>query len=102
MLTSSRSLAISCLLLALALSLPAVPLCAQTNVAPGAAPVQQGTGMPKVPAVPDALPRERWALAACVVFLVTAGVLPGKLVAWRAASAERLIQAFGSEDHSKH
>ena len=52
MLTSSRSLAISCLLLALALSLPAVPLCAQTNVAPGAAPVQQGTGMPKVPAVP--------------------------------------------------
>lgn len=56
----------------------------------------------EVPAVPDALPRERWALAACVVFLVAAGVLPGKLVAWRAASAERLMQSFGSVDHSKH
>jgi NADH-quinone oxidoreductase subunit M len=57
----------------------------------------------EVPAIPDALSRERWALAACVVFLVTAGVLPSKLIAWRAASAERLIKSFTkSADPSTH
>lgn len=56
----------------------------------------------EVAANTDALPRERWALAACVVFLVTAGVMPGKWIAWRAASAERLMHAFGSPDPSKH
>jgi NADH-quinone oxidoreductase subunit M len=60
-----------------------------------------GRRVDEVPGIPDALPRERWALAACVVFLVAAGVLPGKLVAWRAASAERLMQAFGSTDMDK-
>ena len=60
-----------------------------------------GRRVDEVPGIPDALPRERWALAACVVFLVTAGVLPGKLVAWRAASAERLMQAYGSTDMDK-
>jgi NADH-quinone oxidoreductase subunit M len=53
-----------------------------------------GRRLDEVPVVPDAMPRERWALAACVVFLVTAGVLPGKLIAWRAASAERLMEGF--------
>jgi NADH-quinone oxidoreductase subunit M len=53
-----------------------------------------GRRMDEVPTVPDAMSRERWALAACVVFLVTAGVMPGKLVGWRAASAERLMEAF--------
>ncbi len=48
----------------------------------------------ETPVVPDALRRERWSLAVCVVFLVAAGLLPGKLVAWRAAAAERLVEAF--------
>lgn len=47
-----------------------------------------------VPAMPDALRGERWALALCVVFLVAGGLLPGRLVAWRAAAAERLAGAF--------
>jgi NADH-quinone oxidoreductase subunit M len=33
-----------------------------------------------VPAVPDALPRERWILAACAVLLVAGGLLPGLLL----------------------
>jgi NADH:ubiquinone oxidoreductase subunit 4 (subunit M) len=49
--------------------------------------------------VPDALGRERWALTACVVFLVSAGLAPGPLVAWRAQAAERLVAAFGKGTH---
>ena len=53
----------------------------------------------EVPVVPDALGRERWALAACVVFLIGAGLVPGPLVAWRAQAAERLAAAFGRGEH---
>jgi NADH-quinone oxidoreductase subunit M len=60
-----------------------------------------GRRLEEVPTVPDAMSRERWALAACVVFLVAGGVLPGKMVGWRAASAERLMEAFkgAGEEH---
>ncbi len=53
----------------------------------------------EVPVVPDALGRERWALSACVVFLIGAGLVPGPLVAWRAQAAERLVAAFGNNGH---
>ncbi len=53
----------------------------------------------EVPVVPDALRGERTALALCVVFLVVGGLLPGRLVAWRAEAAERLSGAFGRGTH---
>jgi NADH-quinone oxidoreductase subunit M len=41
----------------------------------------------------DALPRERWALAAGVVFVIAGGLFPNAIVAWRAAEAEQVEQA---------
>ncbi len=43
--------------------------------------------------IPDALPRERWPLAACVVFLVAGGLLPGRVLEWRRAAAEAVVTA---------
>ncbi len=43
--------------------------------------------------IPDALPRERWPLAACVVFLVGGGLLPGRVLEWRRAAAEAVVMA---------
>ncbi len=44
------------------------------------------------PQVPDARPRERWALAAPVVFLVAGGIFPGVFFALRSPAAERLVE----------
>ena len=50
----------------------------------------------------DALPRERWILAAGVTFVVLGGLFPNAIVARRAAEAEAVEQAFhvrgGSQD----
>lgn len=43
--------------------------------------------------IPDALPRERWPLAVCVVFLVAGGLLPGRVLEWRRAAAEAVVTA---------
>ena len=42
----------------------------------------------------DALPRERWILAAGGLFVVLGGLFPNAMVAWRAAEAEALEQAM--------
>jgi NADH-quinone oxidoreductase subunit M len=47
------------------------------------------------PIVADALPRERWALSATVVFLVGFGLAPGFLIALRAPAAEALASLLG-------
>ena len=44
------------------------------------------------PQVPDARPRERWALAAPVLFLVFGGIFPGVLFALRSPAAERIVE----------
>jgi NADH-quinone oxidoreductase subunit M len=49
-----------------------------------------GKGGRAVPAIPDALPRERWALTAAVCFLVITGFLPSLLVSMRTPAAEHL------------
>lgn len=40
--------------------------------------------------IPDALPRERWPLAACVVFLICGGLLPAVVIGWRAPAAAEI------------
>ncbi|MEI9814376.1 MAG: proton-conducting transporter membrane subunit [Acidobacteriota bacterium] len=49
-----------------------------------------GRSLSSTPVVPDVLPRERWALAAAVVFLVGNGMVPGFLVALRSPAAATL------------
>ena len=44
----------------------------------------------------DALPRERWALAAGVLFVVIGGLFPNAIVAERSAEAEAVEQALNS------
>ena len=52
--------------------------------------------LPKhVIAIPDALPRERWPLAACVVFLIAGGLAPSAVIAWRATAAGEIARALG-------
>jgi NADH-quinone oxidoreductase subunit M len=48
-----------------------------------------------VPAVPDALPRERWILAASAVLLVAGGLLPGLLLPAVAPSAKAVPRPTG-------
>lgn len=48
--------------------------------------------------VPDALPRERWALSGCVAVLVVAGLFPAKLIGWRVATAERLTSTVEANE----
>ena len=45
--------------------------------------------------IPDALPRERWPLAACAVFLVLGGIFPGRIIHWRADAAHTIEAALG-------
>lgn len=52
--------------------------------------------------IPDALPRERWPLAACVVFLIAGGILPGTIISWRAEAAHTIEQCFGVSSRSSH
>ena len=35
-------------------------------------------------AVPDLLPRERWPLVACLVFLLAGGLFPASVIRWKA------------------
>ena len=48
-----------------------------------------------VPAVADALARERWAFTAAAVFLITAGLVPQPVIASRAAAAHVLDSLVG-------
>jgi NADH-quinone oxidoreductase subunit M len=48
-----------------------------------------------VPLVPEALPRERWILAACAVLLVAGGLLPGLLLPAVAPASEPRPHAAG-------
>jgi NADH-quinone oxidoreductase subunit M len=47
--------------------------------------------------IPDALPRERWPLVACVVFLIFGGILPGVIISWRAPAAKVIAAAIGQK-----
>jgi NADH-quinone oxidoreductase subunit M len=49
------------------------------------------------PVIPDVLPRERWALALVVVFLVVAGILPRPLIDLREPAAEHLAGVLGTQ-----
>jgi NADH-quinone oxidoreductase subunit M len=49
--------------------------------------------------IPDALPRERWPLTACVVFLVVGGILPGRVIPWRDDAAHEIQSAIGLKKH---
>ena len=54
--------------------------------------------------IPDALPRERWPLAACAVFLVLGGIFPGRIIHWREDAAHELETGLGLDDkeHNTH
>lgn len=52
--------------------------------------------------IPDALPRERWPLTACVVFLIAGGILPGRVIPWRNDAAHEIEAAIGSKKHGGH
>ena len=54
--------------------------------------------------IPDALPRERWPLAACVVFLIFGGLMPSKIIHWREDAAHELETGLGLDDkeHNTH
>lgn len=49
-----------------------------------------GRAASATPSIPDALPRERWALTAAVAFLVLNGIVPSFLVSLRTPVAERI------------
>jgi NADH-quinone oxidoreductase subunit M len=52
--------------------------------------------LPKhVISIPDALPRERWPLAACMVFLIAGGLFPSAVIHWRAEAAHEIEASFG-------
>jgi NADH-quinone oxidoreductase subunit M len=53
-----------------------------------------GRSSTRVPAISDALPRERLAFAAITSFLVISGLVPSALVASRVASAEKIVSAL--------
>ena len=58
--------------------------------------------LPKhVPLIPDALPRERWTLAACAVFLIAGGILPG-IVVRAAGPAARALHMDAAPDPAPH
>lgn len=55
--------------------------------------------------VPDALPRERWPLSACIAFLIIGGLLPAGVIAWRAPAARVIATALGvtsGHGHAPH
>ncbi|MCA1964545.1 MAG: hypothetical protein LDL31_11420 [Prosthecobacter sp.] len=45
--------------------------------------------------IPDALPRERWPLAAMVVFLIAGGIFPAKVLQWREIAAHQIAAGMG-------
>ncbi|OYW74574.1 MAG: hypothetical protein B7Z37_17090 [Verrucomicrobia bacterium 12-59-8] len=51
--------------------------------------------------IPDALPRERWPLTACVVFLIFGGLFPSVIISWRTDAAQVIEKALGvaGDDH---
>jgi NADH-quinone oxidoreductase subunit M len=57
------------------------------------APVAAWTG------VSDALPRERWAFAACLAILVWGGLMPQQVVALRSTALEFVASLPGTEAH---
>jgi NADH-quinone oxidoreductase subunit M len=52
--------------------------------------------------IPDALPRERWPLTVCIVFLILGGLLPSTIIGWRADAAQVLEKALGSAAGAPH
>lgn len=46
--------------------------------------------------IPDALPRERWVLSACLVFLVWGGMAPNQVGALRTSAADRIAKMLSS------
>ena len=54
-----------------------------------------GQSAANLPEVPDALPRERWPLALCTVFLIAGGIVPSVIVALRSPAAEIIATALG-------
>ena len=48
----------------------------------------------EVRGVSDALPRERWVLAAIVVFIVAAGLMPSRIVALRTNAAQAISRLW--------
>jgi NADH-quinone oxidoreductase subunit M len=48
-----------------------------------------------VPAIPDALPRERWALTVPLLFLIAGGLFPAALVSLRAPLASEIATLLG-------
>lgn len=57
-------------------------------------PILASTGAPT--GALDALPRERWALAAIVIFLVAGGLFPGQLVKLQSTAADFIVTALNS------
>jgi NADH-quinone oxidoreductase subunit M len=49
-----------------------------------------GRSAASTPSMQDAIPRERWALASVIVFLVVTGIVPGTMVALRTSTAEHI------------
>ena len=56
-----------------------------------------GRSITATPAMPDALPRERWSLTAVATFLIVSGILPGTLVAMRSPAAERIAAILSGQ-----
>lgn len=52
--------------------------------------------------IPDALPRERWPLTACVVFLVFGGLFPGIIIGWRAEAVQAIETALAAAAGMSH
>lgn len=48
--------------------------------------------------IPDALPRERWPLAAIVMFLIAGGLFPSKILHWRESAAHEIEAGLGLGD----
>ncbi|WP_395747736.1 proton-conducting transporter membrane subunit [Prosthecobacter sp.] len=44
--------------------------------------------------IPDALPRERWPLTACILFLVLGGLMPRVVIGWRSDAANSIEKAL--------
>jgi len=43
--------------------------------------------------IPDALPRERWPLTACILFLVLGGLMPRVVIGWRSDASDSIEKA---------
>ncbi|MBB5032268.1 proton-conducting transporter transmembrane domain-containing protein [Prosthecobacter vanneervenii] len=52
--------------------------------------------------IPDALPRERWPLTACILFLVLGGLMPRVVIGWRSDAANSIEKALSAAGGSGH